>query len=797
LLKQSFVFEDSNIVGYVQLLVDEDNNQLLVGARDSLFSLSLNDLQSLQNTSWQADDLTKKTCMHKGQTEYDCFNFVKVLLHHDHVRSGEPKDAVFACGTNAYRPTCTWRLANNLSEILEEVTGVGRTPYSPDYNSTAIITKDGNFYGATVIDITARDPAIYRSIGEKTHLRTVQYNSKWLNEPDFVSSYEIGEFVYFIFRESAVEYINCGKRIYSRIARVCKTDRGGGLLLNENWTTYFKARLNCSLPGEYPFYFDEIQSTFYLEEEEQLYAVFTTPESSIAGSAVCVYSLEAFNKSFTGDFKYQDSPRSAWERHVNSNPLTQCPVEKDTSKRSFVDEEGENKQSIMAQKYQMMDNSVQPMATTPLLVGLNERWTHVVVDNILGKNGVMYKVLFVTTDDGKLKKMLQLPNVENACLIEEIKIVPNGEPKPVKAMKLYAKDGSIFISTFQHILKFPVHRCDRFKDIDLCLNAKDPYCGWNTVEGKCGPPPSNQPSVHFWMQSIDGCPIVEHPVDGGWSNWTEWTKCTQVGGDPTTGDCLCRSRSCDNPRPVFGGRKCYGHSIEVTNCTTHGQWTAWSEWSQCSQSCGSTAVQWRQRYCSNPPPRFGGRECMGDHKEEEYCKGQKPCPTPPIQSNWTQWTEWTQCTSNCNGGIQNRRRSCVEPPPGQEQKPCLGNQQEWRMCNTFVCEDIDKMTPWTPWVVTNRTKGGYFQERFRFVCRASVPSQDLIKTQLMNSPTQFCLNNGGSCYDSGEIGRTIDTFSPIDRYLRKYCKHRKRLFKQFCKCRTLGIFLVCQKCSLG
>jgi len=38
--------------------------------------------------------------------------------------------------------------------------------------------------------------------------------------------------------------------------------------------------MNCSLPGDYPFYFDEIQSTFLLTTEmgeKYLYALFTTP----------------------------------------------------------------------------------------------------------------------------------------------------------------------------------------------------------------------------------------------------------------------------------------------------------------------------------------------------------------------------------------------------------------------------------------------------------------------------------------------------------------------------------------
>lgn len=63
----------------------------------------------------------------------------------------------------------------------------------------------------------------------------------------------------FFFRETAVEYINCGKNVYSRVARACKEDTGGKNILTQNWATYLKARLNCSIPGEFPFYFNEIR----------------------------------------------------------------------------------------------------------------------------------------------------------------------------------------------------------------------------------------------------------------------------------------------------------------------------------------------------------------------------------------------------------------------------------------------------------------------------------------------------------------------------------------------------------
>lgn len=81
-----------------------------------------------------------------------------------------------------------------------------------------------------------------------------------------------------MFRETALEYTNCGKTIYSRIARVCAQDNGGShkfrlvlilcqhlncynvfTFISSRWTSFTKARLNCSVPGDFPFYFDEIR----------------------------------------------------------------------------------------------------------------------------------------------------------------------------------------------------------------------------------------------------------------------------------------------------------------------------------------------------------------------------------------------------------------------------------------------------------------------------------------------------------------------------------------------------------
>lgn len=133
------------------------------------------------------------------------------------------------------------------------------------------------------MDFSGQDAAIYRTDLTNTKsaslpsLRTHHYDPLWLNDPQFVGSFEDNTYVYFLFREIAVEYINCGKAIYSRIARVCKNDAGGHSMMQNNWSSFLKARLNCSRPGEHPFYFNEIQDMSYDKDEGIVYAIFNTP----------------------------------------------------------------------------------------------------------------------------------------------------------------------------------------------------------------------------------------------------------------------------------------------------------------------------------------------------------------------------------------------------------------------------------------------------------------------------------------------------------------------------------------
>ncbi|XP_035382200.1 semaphorin-5A isoform X2 [Electrophorus electricus] len=720
-------FRAEGTVDYSQLTFDPGQNELIVGARNHLFRLRLEDLSLIQEAEWHCDEFTKGACFSRGKSEEECQNYIRVLLVNG--------DRLFTCGTNAFTPICTNRTLTNLTEIHDQVSGMARCPYNPLHNSTALITSSGELYAATAMDFSGRDPAIYRSLGGLPPLRTAQYNSKWLNEPNFVSSYDIGNFTYFFFRENAVEH-DCGRTVFSRAARVCKNDIGGRFLLEDTWTTFMKARLNCSRPGEIPFTYNELQGTFLLPELELLYGVFTTNVNSIAASAVCAFNLSAVTQVFSGPFKYQENSRSAWLPYPNPTPDFQCGT---IDYGSYVNLTERNLQD--AQKFILMHEVVQPVVPVPCFMEDNVRFSHVAVDVVQGKD-MLYHIIYLATDYGTIKKVLSpLNQTTGSCLLDEIELFPSRRRRPILSLLILHSGSELFVGVREQVIKIPLMRCNFHKSREACVGARDPYCGWDLVLKKCTTLEESV-SMSQWEQSITQCPVRNVTVDGHFGSWSSWKACSHSDG-VSVGSCQCRTRACNNPSPQCGGQQCQGTSVEVANCSRNGAWTPWTGWTPCSTTCG-IGFQVRQRSCSNPTPRHGGRVCVGQNREERYCNEHLPCP-PHVY--WSAWSPWERCTVPCGGGIQSRRRNCEN---GNE---CPGCSVEYQSCNALPCPDLKKTTPWTPWTPVNISdNGGHYEQRFRYTCKARVPEPSLLEVGRQRIEMRYCSSDGSTgCSTDGEL----------------------------------------------
>ncbi|XP_061129017.1 semaphorin-5B-like isoform X2 [Syngnathus typhle] len=740
-------FSHPGVKDFSQLAVDLSTKQIIVGARNFLFSLSLDNASLIQATKWTPDEDTMHSCKSKGKSEEECQNYVRVLL-----LSGR---TLVTCGTNAFTPVCTTRQIDNISQVFDTVNGVARCPYDPRHNSTAMISEMGELYAATVIDFSGRDPVIYRSLGNMQPLRTAQYNSKWLNEPQFVSAYDIGRFAYFFLRETAVEN-DCGKMVFSRVARVCKNDMGGRFLLEDTWTTFMKARLNCSRSGEIPFHYNELQSTFYLPEQDLIYGIFTTNVNSMSATAVCAYNLTAITRAFNGPFRYQENPRTAWLSAPNPIPNFQCGtldeggIGGNLTERNLQD----------AQRLFLMHDVVQPVTVNPLLTQDNVRFSKLVVDIVQGRDA-LYHVMYIGTEYGSILKTLATTNATlHGCYLEELKILPEGQTGSIKSLQILHGDKSLFVGLDDRLVKIPLQRCYGHLTQRHCLEARDPYCGWDRKQERCTTFEESI-DINQWAQNITQCPVRNLKQDGGFGPWAPWQPCNHNDGEGYISSCICRSRSCDGPVPRCGGVNCKGPNIQVANCSRNGGWTPWSSWGHCSSSCG-VGFEVRQRSCNNPSPRYGGRICVGQGREERLCNEKNTCPLPVL---WTTWGPWAQCSAECGGGVHSRTRTC------ENGNTCPGCAVEYKTCNLEACPEVRRNTPWTSWMPVNISQDGSRQEqRYRYTCRALLRDVQQLQLGKKKIETRFCPNDGsGTCQTDSLVddlvksgGRTLS--QPKDAY---------------------------------
>ncbi|XP_061881513.1 semaphorin-6A isoform X4 [Entelurus aequoreus] len=445
--------------------------------------------------TWKSRQADVDTCRMKGKHKDECHNFIKVLLQQN-------DDTLFVCGTNAFNPSCRTYMMDTLEALGEEISGMARCPYDAKHANVALFA-DGRLYSATVTDFLAIDAVIYRSLGDSPTLRTVKHDSKWLKEPYFVQAVNYGDFIYFFFREIAMEYNTMGKVVFPRVARVCKNDRGGSpRVLEKQWTSFLKSRLNCSIPGDSHFYFNILQAVtdvIHINGRDVVMATFSTPYNSIPGSAVCAYDMAEVANTFTGRFKEQKSPDSTWtpfpEDRVPKPRPGNC-AGSPSMERYKVSNEFPDDTLNFIKMHPLMDEAVPSIANRPwfLKTMVRYRLTRIVVDSKAGphKN---HTVVFLGSEKGIILKFLAKMNngfLNDSLFLEELNVynpdkcsIDGAEDKRIVSIQIDARGHALWVAFTSCVVKVPLSRCERHgRCKKSCIASRDPYCGW-VSEGAC------------------------------------------------------------------------------------------------------------------------------------------------------------------------------------------------------------------------------------------------------------------------------------------------------------------------
>ncbi|XP_034026524.1 semaphorin-6A isoform X4 [Thalassophryne amazonica] len=476
------------------------NRTLYIAARDHIYTVDTDtangdEIFFSKKMTWKSRQADVDTCRMKGKHKDECHNFIKVLLQQN-------DDTLFVCGTNAFNPSCRTYKMDTLEALGEEISGMARCPYDAKHANVALFA-DGKLYSATVTDFLAIDAVIYRSLGDSPTLRTVKHDSKWLKEPYFVQAVNYRDFIYFFFREIAMEYNTMGKVVFPRVARVCKNDRGGSpRVLEKQWTSFLKSRLNCSIPGDSHFYFNILQAVtdvIHISGRDVVMATFSTPYNSIPGSAVCAYDMAEVASVFTGRFKEQKSQDSTWtpfpEERVPKPRPGSC-AGTPSMERYKVSNEFPDDTLNFIKMHPLMDEAVPSIAHRPwfLKTMVRYRLTRIVVDNAAGpyKNQT---VIFLGSEKGIILKFLAKINngfLNDSLFLEELSVynpdkcsIDGVEDKRIIGMQTDSKSHSLWVAFTSCVVKVPLSRCERHgRCKKSCIASRDPYCGW-VSEGAC------------------------------------------------------------------------------------------------------------------------------------------------------------------------------------------------------------------------------------------------------------------------------------------------------------------------
>ncbi|XP_078481926.1 uncharacterized protein LOC100180507 isoform X1 [Ciona intestinalis] len=137
-----------------------------------------------------------------------------------------------------------------------------------------------------------------------------------------------------------------------------------------------------------------------------------------------------------------------------------------------------------------------------------------------------------------------------------------------------------------------------------------------------------------------------------WGGWGEWSDCDVTCGNQGR---VNRSRDC---LPFHDELFCVGDSTEsrgcahVPTCPVDGGWSNWDDWSGCQVMTCGRGWRMRTRSCTNPRAKGTGKLCSGPSSQHVACEGE-PCIGKFI-TTFELMICYTQRLHNCVSAVSER-----------------------------------------------------------------------------------------------------------------------------------------------
>uniref|UniRef100_G1QJY9 Ssemaphorin 4F n=1 Tax=Nomascus leucogenys TaxID=61853 RepID=G1QJY9_NOMLE len=339
---------------YSVLLVDPASHTLYVGARDTIFALSLPfSGERPRRIDWMVPEAHRQNCRKKGKKEV----------------------------------------------------GVNLSPWVPDSPSPPCRPAGGVLYA----------PIITRAVGRAEDWIRTDNLSSWLNAPAFVAAVALSPAewgdedgdneIYFFFTETSRTFDSYERIKVPRVARVCAGDLGGRKTLQQRWTTFLKADLLCPGP-EHGRASSVLQDVAVLRSElgagtPIFYGIFSSQWEGATISAVCAFRPQDIRTVLNGPFRELKHDCNRGLPVVDNDVPQPRPGECITNNmklRHFGSSLSlPDRVLTFIRDHPLMDRPVFPADGHPLLVTTDTAYLRVVAHRVTSLSGKEYDVLYLGT----------------------------------------------------------------------------------------------------------------------------------------------------------------------------------------------------------------------------------------------------------------------------------------------------------------------------------------------------------------------------------------------------------------
>ncbi|KAF6106126.1 ssemaphorin 4F [Phyllostomus discolor] len=507
---------------YSVLLVDPATHTLYVGARDTIFALSLPlSGERPRRIDWTVPEAHRQNCRKKGKKEDECHNFVQILAIAN-------ASHLLTCGTFAFDPKCGVIAVSSFQQVERIESGRGKCPFEPAQRSAAVMAG-GVLYVATVKNYLGTEPIISRAVGRAEDWIRTETLPSWLNAPAFVTAVALrpaewgdedgDDEIYFFFTETSRAFDSYEHIKVPRVARVCAGDLGGRKTLQQRWTTFLKADLLCPGP-EHGRASSVLQDMAILRPKTGVgtpifYGIFSSQWEGAAISAVCAFRPQDVRSVLNGPFRElkhdcnrglpvmdNDVPQPRPGECVTNN----MKLQQFDSSLSLPD-----RVLTFIRDHPLMDRPVSPADGHPLLVTTDTVYLRVVAHRVASLSGKEYDVLYLGTEDGHLHRAVRIG--AKLSVLEDLALFP--EPQPVENMKLY--QSWLLVGSSTEVTQVNTSDCGHLQSCSECILAQDPVCAWSFRLDACVAHAEERGGLVQDIESADVaslCPKEpgEHPV---------------------------------------------------------------------------------------------------------------------------------------------------------------------------------------------------------------------------------------------------------------------------------------------